>query len=206
MDLGQQDGSVMAYVNDINPSWSRILQILNQNSFLSNYGDFYGHNDADMLEVGNGVLTNAEVRSHFSLWAMMKSPLLIGTDVTKLSDHNIGVLQNKALLAFNQDPVYGKPAAPYKWGINPDWTYNTTFPAQYWSGASSNGTMVALFNPLNQTVKMTADYKEIPELDAKGSYQVYDVWDSTNLGRKKKKVTVNVAPHDTAVLLFKKSS
>ncbi|KAG9957535.1 alpha-galactosidase 1, partial [Aureobasidium melanogenum] len=202
---GNGTGQSWRMSNDINPSWSRILQILNQNSFLSDYGDFYGHNDADMLEVGNGNLTDAEVRSHFSLWAMMKSPLLIGTDVTKLSAHNIGVLQNKALLAFNQDPVYGKPAAPYKWGINPDWTYNSSFPAQYWSGASSNGTMVALFNPLNNTVSMTADYSEIPELDAGGCYQVLDVWNSTGLGCKKDSVTVDVAPHDTAVLLFEHS-
>ncbi|KAI4722603.1 hypothetical protein E4T48_01094 [Aureobasidium sp. EXF-10727] len=188
--------------NDINPSWTRILQILNQNSFLSDYSDFYAHNDADMLEVGNGNLTDAETRTHFSLWAMMKSPLLIGTDITKLSKHNIGVLQNKALLAFNQDPVYGKPAAPYKWGVNPNWTYNSSFPAQYWSGASSNGTMVALFNPFNDTVSMTADYDEIPELDTEGCYRVLDVWDSTDLGCREKKVTVDVAAHDTAVLLF----
>lgn len=43
--------------------------------------DFWGHNDPDMLEVGNGNLTIEENRAHFALWAIMKSPLIIGTDV-----------------------------------------------------------------------------------------------------------------------------
>ena len=71
--------------------------------------------DDVQLEVGNGNLTTEECRSHFALWAIMKSPLLIGTDLTNLSQTNIDILQNKYILAFNQDPVYGKPAQPYKW-------------------------------------------------------------------------------------------
>ncbi|KAK5108535.1 hypothetical protein LTR62_008191 [Meristemomyces frigidus] len=202
---GNQTGSSWRMSNDINPSWSRILQILNQNSFLTNYGNFYGHNDADMLEVGNGNLTAAEARSHFALWAMMKSPLLIGTDVTKLSAHDIGVLQNKPLLAFNQDSHYGASAAPYKWGTNEDWTFNSTFPAQYWSGASSNGTMVAMFNPYNETMVMTAEYSEIPQLEANGCYEVTEIWNGTSYGCKEKSLEVSVGAHDTAVLLFGQS-
>lgn len=91
------------------------MQILNQNSFLGSWDDFWGHNDPDMLEVGNGDLTLAECRSHFALWAMMKSPLLIGTNLVNLSQEHTDILQNKHLIAFNQDPVMGKPAQPYKW-------------------------------------------------------------------------------------------
>jgi len=35
-----------------------------------------------MLENGNGDLTLAEERSHFTAWALTKSPLLVGTDVS----------------------------------------------------------------------------------------------------------------------------
>ena len=42
-------------------------------------------NDADMLEVGNKGLTIAEQRTHFALWAMVKSPLLIGSDVRSIN-------------------------------------------------------------------------------------------------------------------------
>lgn len=155
-----------------------------------------------MLEVGNGILTDAEKRTHFALWAMMKAPLLIGTDITKLSDHDVSLLQNQRLIAFNQDPVYGKGAGPYKWGINPDWTFNSTFPAQYWSGESVNGTMVAMFNPLNETTKMTADFSEIPSLEAGGCYETTEIFNGTSLGCKESGVEVEVGAHDTAVLLF----
>ena len=134
------------------------------NSFLLDWTDFWGRNDPDMLEVwphsgiwisptdireqvGNGLAIEQE-RTHFALWAMMKGPLLMGTDLTKLSKEQIALLQNKYLLAFNQDPVIGKPARPYKWGINPDYTFNGTVPAMYWSGSSSNGTMVCAHCPL----------------------------------------------------------
>lgn len=94
------------------------MEILNMNSFLSEWAGFTGHNDPDMLEVGNGNLTEEESRSHFALWAMMKAPLLIGTNLVNLTQTNIDILQNKYLLAFNQDPVHSKPAQPYKWGTS----------------------------------------------------------------------------------------
>ena len=43
--------------------------------------DFWAHNDMDMMEIGNGNLTIPEQRSHFVIWAFMKSPILLGTDV-----------------------------------------------------------------------------------------------------------------------------
>jgi alpha-galactosidase len=43
--------------------------------------DFFAHNDMDMMEIGNGNLTTQEERTHFAVWAFMKSPILLGTDV-----------------------------------------------------------------------------------------------------------------------------
>lgn len=62
-------------------NWGRIAAIANENSFKMNYVGFWGHPDPDMLEIGNGDLTTAENRAHFALWAIMKSPLIIGTAV-----------------------------------------------------------------------------------------------------------------------------
>ena len=98
--------------------WIRIAQILNFNSFLGEWDDFWGHNDPDMLEIGNGNLTVEERRSHFAFWAIMKSPLLIGTNLVNITKENADILQNKHLLAFNQDPEMGKPAQPYKWFVD----------------------------------------------------------------------------------------
>jgi alpha-galactosidase len=45
-----------------------------------------GHwNDPDMLEVGNGVLSAAEDRAHFSLWCMLAAPLIAGNDLNNMT-------------------------------------------------------------------------------------------------------------------------
>mmetsp|Transcript_50740 Transcript_50740/g.99422 ORF Transcript_50740/g.99422 Transcript_50740/m.99422 type:complete len:704 (+) Transcript_50740:1-2112(+) len=66
-------------------------------------------NDDDMLEVGNPGLSIAEQRTHFALWCMVKSPLLIGSDVRKIANDSLALLLNKELIAVNQDAL-GKQA------------------------------------------------------------------------------------------------
>ncbi|KAK4500448.1 hypothetical protein PRZ48_008637 [Zasmidium cellare] len=187
--------------NDIQPTWADITRILNMNSFLGDFTDFFGHNDPDMLEVGNGDITPQETRTHFALWSLMKAPLLIGTDITQLSQDNIDILQNEHLIAFNQDSIYGKPAVPYKWGTNPDWTFNATNPAEFWAGQSTKGTVVALFNSLNASRTMTLDYAEIPGLES-DSYSVLNAWTGEDLGCKQGPFDMTVDTHDTAVYLL----
>ncbi|KAF2740832.1 alpha-galactosidase [Polyplosphaeria fusca] len=197
---GNATGSSWRATGDISAKWTRVLSILNQNSFYLNNVDFWGHSDADMLEVGNN-LNVAEGRSHFALWAAMKSPLLIGTDLAKIKTDDLKTLKNTNLLAFNQDPVYGKPAMPYKWGTNPNWTFNSSFPAEFWSGAYSNGsTLVLMFNPYTATKTKTAVWGEIPQLKGGSRYQVTDVWTGQSLGCVQDKLDMQVGAHDTAGL------
>ncbi|KAF2231398.1 glycoside hydrolase family 27 protein [Viridothelium virens] len=198
---GNATGNSWRMSDDISPPFERILAILNENSFQLNATDFWGHNDADMLEVGNGI-SAAQTRSHFALWAAMKSPLIIGTDLSGVSDADVAVLKNAYLLAFNQDAEVGAPATPYKWGVNPDYTFNASFPAEYWSGESSNGTLVLVGNWLNETMSKVANYSEIPGLQAGGAYQVVDVWAGSSLGCVQNGVQVNVEANDTAVYLI----
>lgn len=77
----KEEGLDKTNENECTDSWSRIVEIANENSFYMEYADFWGHPDPDMLEVGNGDLTLEENRAHFALWAAMKSPLIIGTSV-----------------------------------------------------------------------------------------------------------------------------
>ncbi|CAI6336237.1 unnamed protein product [Periconia digitata] len=197
---GNETGSSWRMSNDIDPSWKRILDIWNQNSFQMHYVDFWGHPDADMLEVGNGI-TLPQSRSHFAFWAAMKSPLLIGCDLEKAKPEEIEVMKNRHLLAFNQDPVVGKPAAPYKWGTNPQWTFNASFPAEFWSGASSNGTLVLMFNPHDDTRFKSSTFSEIPELAGGDAYEVLDVWSDKSLGCVREKLQADVEGFDTAAFL-----
>lgn len=163
--------------------------------------DFWGHNDADMLEIGNG-LSTVQSRTHFAFWAAMKSPIIMGTNLGALSQTDLDILLNKQLLAFSQDPVFGAPAKPYKWGINPDWTFNATNPAEYWSGRSSNGTLVLMLNSLSIARNMTANFGEIPGLSMGEKRSVLDVWTGAELGCVAGGLQVEVAGSDTAALLI----
>ncbi|QDS77633.1 hypothetical protein FKW77_002637 [Venturia effusa] len=172
--------------------WPRIKEILNENSFYMNHVNFYGHSDPDMLEVGNGDLTIEENRSHFALWAIMKSPLLIGTDLAKLDGAKVDILKNKYLLAFNQDDVTGEPASPYKWGTNENWTFNKTYPAEFWSGKFKQGTLVAALNVADTPQTKEIWWKEVPQLKSGNSYNVVDAWTDQKLGCIKDGLGLNV--------------
>ncbi|KAG6822635.1 hypothetical protein H0H92_013126, partial [Tricholoma furcatifolium] len=117
--------------DDISTAWSSLASIINFNSFITQASNFYGHNDMDMLQLGNGGLTYEESKSHFTAWALMKSPLLIGTNLSAITDDILGILTNKEIIDINQDDVYGESISPFRWGINPDWTSNSSFPAHF---------------------------------------------------------------------------
>jgi hypothetical protein len=66
-------------------------------------------NDPDMLEVGNGGMKPSEYEAHFVLWAALKSPFLIGYDLSKMSDDTLRILTNEEVIAVSQDRL-GKQA------------------------------------------------------------------------------------------------
>lgn len=63
-----------------------------------------GWNDPDMLEVGNGGMTEAEYRSHMTLWVMSAAPLLMGHDVRTMSPVTLMLLTNPDVISIDQDP------------------------------------------------------------------------------------------------------
>jgi alpha-galactosidase len=72
-----------------------------------------GHwNDPDMLEVGNGKLTLAENRTHFSMWAMLAAPLLAGNDLPNMKPEIKAILTNRDVIAIDQDRWASRPRAP----------------------------------------------------------------------------------------------
>ena len=111
------------------------------------------------------------------------------------------VIKNPYLIAFNQDPVFGAGAAPYKWGKNADWTWDASNPAEYWSGQFSNGTMVLALNPEAAVSTRNINFAEIPSLAAGGSYQVTDAWTGSSVGCIKGGWNVTISSHDTAVFV-----
>jgi len=98
-------GNSWRTTGDIGDSWNSMLGNIDNNDKWAQYAGPGGWNDPDMLEVGNGHMSFNEYVVHFSLWCLTKSPLLIGCDVTKMSNETITILTNAEAIAVNQDPL-----------------------------------------------------------------------------------------------------
>ena len=94
---------------DINASWSSITSLVDQDAPLAPYAGPGHWNDPDMLEVGNGGLSEDESQSHFSMWAMLAAPLLAGNDLRSMPSAVQTILTNTEVIAVDQDPL-GKQA------------------------------------------------------------------------------------------------
>lgn len=111
---GGSAGNIWRTTPDIFASWASILGIYEVNVRLRKYARSGAFNDPDMLEVGNGNLSYEENKSHFTLWAMMASPLILGNDIRKFImpdgtvDKNskiLKILTNKDVIAVDQDAL-----------------------------------------------------------------------------------------------------
>lgn len=98
-------GQLWRTTGDISDNWGSMLSILKQNLPLAPHAGPGHWNDPDMLEVGNGGMTDTEYRSHFSLWSIMAAPLLIGSDLRTASAATFDILDNKEVVAVDQDPL-----------------------------------------------------------------------------------------------------
>ena len=100
---------------DIHDSWtSMIANITKQIPTALSAGP--GHwNDPDMLEIGNGHMTDDEYRTHMSLWALTAAPLLAGNDIRTMTQAIKEILMNREVIAVDQDAL-GKQAVPVKMG------------------------------------------------------------------------------------------
>lgn len=100
-------GNLWRFGSDIYDAWPSVLANFDQDNTpglaaLAGPGHW---NDADMLEIGNGGLTLTEEQTQFTLWSELASPLLLSTDLTKLSPAELAIVSNKAVIAVDQDPL-----------------------------------------------------------------------------------------------------
>lgn len=173
--------------HDIAPTWASISGIIDDQAGLSQYAGPGGWNDPDMLQVGNGNLTNAENRSHFGMWSMLAAPLFLGTDVTGLSPETLATVTNAEVIAVNQD-VLGKQAVRVRQenGI------------QVWSKELAGGDIaVALFNTTESEQIVTSN---VSEIKGTGRYTVRSLWDGKDVVNTSSVFSASVPRHGTAIL------
>lgn len=100
---------------DIQDNWESIKNLVQSQLEKTPFSGPFCHNDIDMLVVGMhggsnneyigsiGGCTDVEYRTHFSMWAMMNSPLMIGCDIRSMSDVTKETLTNREIIEINQD-------------------------------------------------------------------------------------------------------
>jgi alpha-galactosidase len=180
-------GNLWRTTGDISPKWDRMLSIIHANqSHASAAGP--GHwNDPDMLEIGNGHLTDNEQKTHFSLWAEMAAPLLIGTDLRKASQHTFDILSNKDIIAIDQDPL-GKQGVVVS---------SSGGLVVYTKQLANGDRAVALFNETGTAHKISTTAAKAG-LRAAASYSLKDLW--TKLTRTSTgSISATVPPHGTGI-------
>jgi hypothetical protein len=184
---GANVGHLWRTTGDISDSYASMLSIVKQNAPLTDAAGPGHWNDPDMLEVGNGGMTDAEYRSHFSLWAEMAAPLLVGTDLRNPKQSTLDILENKDVIAVDQDPL-GKQAKV------------VTNAGGHWVFAKplANGDVaVALFNETASAapISTTAAAAGLPQASG---YALHDLWAKSTTGTTGT-IAANVPGHGTVM-------
>ena len=96
-------GQLWRTTGDIGDRWSTVLQILDRQVPIAGFSGPGAWNDPDMLEVGNGGMSDTEYRAHFSLWALLNAPLIAGNDLRTMSAATREILTNREVIAVDQD-------------------------------------------------------------------------------------------------------
>jgi alpha-galactosidase len=149
-----------------------------------------GHwNDPDMLEVGNGGMTTPEYRAHFSFWAMLASPLMAGNDVRSMSADTKDILENKEVIAIDQDALGRQARRIKKEGDLEVWG----------RPLKDGGRALIFFNRGTGEGEIGVTWEEIAypgHLSAK----VRDLWEHKDLGSFTGNYKAKVAPHSVVMV------
>ncbi|WBS01146.1 NPCBM/NEW2 domain-containing protein [Pseudoduganella sp. SL102] len=103
---GKDVGNLWRTSSDITPSWTSMLHNFDSAAKRPLYAGPGHWNDPDILHIGHGDFDAAhpvEVRSHFSLWAMINAPMLVSYDLRNGPAAFLAVLGNADVVRLNQD-------------------------------------------------------------------------------------------------------
>jgi len=177
--------------------WKNVVDFGFGQAGKENWAGPGGWNDPDNLMVGQVIwhdkldptpLTHNEQYTHFTLWAMLASPLIIGGDLTRLDAFTVGLLSNDEVIALDQD-ILGKQATPaYRSGSVEVWTKKLR------GGAVA----VAFFNRGERETVVSVPWSE---LGIHGRQAVRDLWRQRDLGEFADEMRVSVGEHGAELIL-----
>uniref|UniRef100_A0A6M2DWE2 Alpha-galactosidase n=1 Tax=Xenopsylla cheopis TaxID=163159 RepID=A0A6M2DWE2_XENCH len=188
---------------DIQDSWNSVTTIIdyfgsNPDGIVSHAGP--GHwNDPDMLIIGNFGLSYEQSKTQMALWAIMAAPLLLSNDLRHTTDEAKSILQNRKIIAVNQDPL----------GIQGN-KISTVNKIETWTRQISpvegefHSYAIAFASRRDDGTpyRMTKALKELG-LNATGGYHVQDLYDDTNYGVLLPDDTIQVRVNPSGVVFLR---
>ncbi|MBR1933758.1 MAG: alpha-galactosidase [Prevotella sp.] len=175
---------------DIYDGWASVKGILAENLYMSAYSYDGRFNDMDMLEVGRS-MTTEEDKTHFGLWCIMNSPLLIGCDLTTIKATALALLKNEELIALNQDTLYQQA---YIVGIN-NGCHILVRDIENLGGPKR---AFAIYNPNDAAKTVQVGFAD---LCLSGSVKLRDLFERKDLGTFTEKYEVSVPAHGTRIYM-----
>ena len=177
---------------DIEDNWRSMSRIgFDRQPGLETYAGPGHWNDPDMLEIGNGGMSDIEYRTHMSLWAMLAAPLLAGNDLRQMTDETKAILTNREVIAIDQDPL-GKQGYRVSKAAN----------QEIWVKPLSDGSLaVALFNRGDVSALMALNWSDI---QLKGKLNVRDLWAHIDRGKIKDEYVAEVPARGTVLIRVSK--
>ncbi|KAJ4844257.1 Alpha-galactosidase 2 [Turnera subulata] len=191
-EWGQEDpakwapsiGNSWRTTGDISDNWGSMTSLADQNDQWASYAGPGSWNDPDMLEVGNGGMTTEEYRSHFSIWALAKAPLLIGCDLRTMNNETYDILSNKEVIAVNQDKLGIQGKKVKKDGD-----------LEVWAGPLSKGRVaVVLWNRSSSKSTVTAYWSDIG-LKSSTTVKARDLWAHSTQSSVKAQISADLDSH-----------
>jgi len=171
--------------------WYRnIDQIIDENNETPDWAGPGHWNDPDMMVLGNPALTHDESVSHFSLWAIMAAPIILGNDLRSMSSELLGILTNEEVIAVNQDPAGIQGTRVADDGDREVWMK----PLCRRDGPEK---AVALFNRGGGSANVSVSFGDI---GISGSATVRDLWAHQDLGESQQSFSTDVPSHGVKVL------
>jgi len=175
---------------DIRDNWPRMLNMLDGNSKHPAATAPGSVNDPDMLEIGNGGMTDIEYRTHMGMWALMSAPLIAGNDVRALSAASKAILTQPEVLDVDHDALQYQAIKATDNGAGLQVWYKPV--------AASGARVVGLLNRSEQDATIAVRWTDIA-LGA-GSATVRDLWARADRGAFSGTYSVAVPAHGLALL------
>ncbi|KAK4150805.1 family 27 putative glycoside hydrolase [Chaetomidium leptoderma] len=178
--------------------WASVERIGSSAAGIAQYSKPGGFNDLDMLYLGSSKLNKNQERLHFGLWAIAKSPLVLGLDLRTISDWTLQIIKNKGIIDINQDPL-GKAATTFTPPGSQGPVNGKIHP--YWAGQLQDGVAIGLCAGTSAGT-YRVDFKNVPGL-GEGDYTWKEMY--TGQTGKGTGLSFDIALHDMRVIKVTKA-